>query len=60
MSFFGINLILHVVPATLVTILHSLFLILYVCLMVYSAESGSEGSSDASDENNNQQVCVYA
>lgn len=28
--------------------------------MVNSAESGSEGSSDASDENSNQQVCVYA
>lgn len=27
--------------------------------MVYSAESGSEGSSDASDENN-QQVYIYA
>lgn len=25
--------------------------------MVYSAESGSEGSSDASDENTNHQVC---
>lgn len=28
-------------------------------LKINSAESGSEGSSDASDENTNQQVCVF-
>lgn len=32
---------------------------LIASFMVNSAESGSEGSSDASDENN-QQVCIYA
>lgn len=28
--------------------------------MVDSGESGCEGSSDGSDENNNQQVYIYA
>lgn len=34
-------------------------LLLIVEFPVCSAESGSEGSSDASDENANQQVSVY-
>lgn len=34
-------------------------LLMVVEFLVYSAESGSEGSSDASDENANQQVYDY-
>lgn len=34
-------------------------LLMIVEFLVCSAESGSEGSSDASDENANQQVSVY-